>query len=237
MLNVFSCKKKEPPKEQSKTVAVLVDNSESAKNARQDYTDLFNKILLKIGPGDHLFVWKITELSEMECRPLIDENFPCPETAANEFYQKQENVRTKKAIEEKTKQIKGKIEDFLSLREQLSMRTAILGSLQVAEMVFKTDKKDKLVLIILSDMIEDSSEYNFEKDVLTKKRIDEIVAAQKTRGRLPGLNGVKVYVVGAKSNNREQFYNIQNFWLRYFKECGADLSKENYGSALLNFNE
>jgi hypothetical protein len=44
-------------------------------------------------------------------------------------------------------------------------------------------------------------------------------------------------VIGAKAPSREKYHTIQNFWLRYFKECGANLSKENYGSALLSFNE
>jgi lysophospholipase L1-like esterase len=86
-------------------------------------------------------------------------------------------------------------------------------------------------------MIEDSSEYNFEKERLSDKRIAEIIAAERVKKRLPDLKGVKVYVTGAKAPTREQFYNIQNFWLRYFKECGAELPKENYGSALLSFDE
>ncbi len=91
------------------------------------------------------------------------------------------------------------------------------------------------IFVILRILL--GSEYNFEKDKLTDKKIGEIIAKENTQKRLPDLKGVKVYVVGAKAATREQFYNIQNFWLRYFKECGANLLKENYGSALLNFDE
>ncbi len=235
---VFSCKKgPEPAKKQSKTIVVLIDYSESAKNARQDYADSFDKILSKTNPGDHLFVWKITELSEMESKPLIDENFPFPKNATNDFYKRQEIVKAQKIAIEKKENIKRKIQDILSLKEQLSMRTAILGSLQVAERVFKTDKKDKSVLIVLSDMVEDSSEYNFEKDALAQKRIDEIIIEETNKGRIPDLRGVKVYAVGARSNSRNQYYRIRDFWLKYFKDCGANLEKENYGSTLINFNE
>lgn len=92
-------------------------------------------------------------------------------------------------------------------------------------------------MVIMSDMIEDSSDYNFERERLSDKRIAEIIAREREKKRLSILNGVKVYVTGARASAREQFYNIQNFWLRYFKECGANLSKENYGSALLSFDE
>ncbi len=237
ILSFSACKKTEQPQKPSKTIVVLIDYSESVKDARQDYSDAFKKILPKIKLGDYLFLWKITELSEMEPKPLIDEDFPIPLQGKNEYY-------TKRAIEEAEKEMKMKLDSigkkvdiFLNSQEQLSKKTAILGSLQIAEKVFKKDRKDKALLVIMSDMIEDSSEYNFETEKLSDKRISEIIANEKRRGRLPDLNGVEVYVVGAKAPSREQFYNIQNFWLRYFKECGANLSKENYGSALLSFNE
>jgi len=233
----LSCQKTESLKEYSKTVFVLVDYSESARNARQDYIDSFKKIISQIKLGDHLFIWKITELSEMESKPLIDEDFPFPPSAKNEFYMKQAIARAGKEMKVKLEEIEKKMEAFLNSGEQLSTKTAILGSLQVAERVFKKGRKDKSVLVIMSDMIEDSSDYNFEREKLTDKRIAEIIAKGKAKKRLPDLNGVKIYVAGARASAREQFYNIQNFWLKYFKECGANLSKENYGSALLSFDE
>ncbi|MEW6213987.1 MAG: hypothetical protein AB1478_02090 [Nitrospirota bacterium] len=236
-LSFLSCQKSEPPKEYSKTVFVLVDYSESARNARQDYMDAFKKLISRINIGDHLFVWKITELSEMEIKPLIDEDFPFPPPSPNEFYRKQAIAKAEKELKEKLKDIEKKVQSFLNSEEQLAIRTAILGSLQVAEKVFTKDRRDKSILVIMSDMIEDSSEYNFEREKLSDKRIAEIIATEKAKKRLPVLNGIKVYVTGARIPNREKFYNIQNFWLRYFKECGANLSKENYGSALLNFDE
>jgi hypothetical protein len=89
----------------------------------------------------------------------------------------------------------------------------------------------------MSDMIEDSGEYNFEIENLTDKRIGDIISREKNRNLIPDLNGIKIYVVGALSKNLKQYYRVQNFWLRYFKECGANLIKDNYGSALINFNE
>lgn len=237
VLSISACKKSEPPKEPSKTVFVLIDYSESVRNARPDYINAFKKISPKINIGDHLFVWKITELSEMESKPIIDEDFPYPPPATNEFYMKQAMAKAKKEMKERLKNIEKEMEALLNSEGQLSKKTAILGSLQVAERVFKKDKKEKAVLVIMPDMIEDSSEYNFEREKLTDKRISEIITNERDKKRLPELNGVIVYVVGAKSPTREQFYNIQNFWLKYFKECGANLPKENYGSALMSFDE
>ena len=236
-LSLLSCHKSESPKEYSKTMVVLVDYSESARNARQGYMDSFKKVTSQIKTGDHIFVWKITELSEMESKPIIDEHFPFPPPAKNEFYRKQAIAKAEKDMRVRLEEIEKMMHALLDSEEQLSKRTAILGSLQVAERVFKTEKKNKAVLIIVSDMIEDSSEYNFEREKLSNRRITEIIALERNKRRLPDLNGVEGYVVGVKASDREKYYNIQNFWLRYFKECGAHLSKENYGSVLLNFNE
>lgn len=234
---ISACKKSEAPKEQTKSVFVLVDYSESVKDARKDYIDAFRKIISEIKTGDHIFVWKITELSEMETKPLFDENFPFPPPAKNEFYWKQAMAKAEKEMKAKLNEIEKKMEALLNSEEQLSKRTAILGSLQIAERVFKKDRKDKRILVIMSDMIEDSSEYNFERERLSDKRTAEIIGIERSKKSLPDLSGVTVYVIGAKAQTREQFNNIQNFWLRYFKECGASLPKENYGSTLLGFNE
>jgi hypothetical protein len=229
ILSFSACKKAEQPKEHSKTIFVLIDYSESVRDARQDYNDAFKKIIPKIKLGDHLFLWKITELSEMESKPLKDEDFPFPPPAKNEFYWKQAMAKAEKEMKAKLGEIERGMEALLNSEEQLSKRTAILGSLQVAEKVFKKDRKDKAVLIIMSDMIEDSSEYNFERERLSDKRISEIIGMEKSKKRLPDLSGVNVYVVGAKAPSREQFYNIQNFWLRYFKECGQRFQKITMG--------
>ncbi|PIP05274.1 MAG: hypothetical protein COX52_12805 [Syntrophobacterales bacterium CG23_combo_of_CG06-09_8_20_14_all_48_27] len=236
-ISVSACEKAEPPKQFSKTIVVLVDYSESVRNARGDYLDAFDKITSQIEVGTHFFVWKITELSEMEPKPLIDEDFPPPPPSPNEFYRKQAMAKAQKETEERSKDIKKRMQAFLESEEELTKRTAILGSLHVAERVFKKDKKDKRALVILSDMIEDSSEYNFEREKLSDRRITEIIARERNRKRLPDLKGANVYVAGARASTRKQFYHIQNFWLRYFRECGANLSKENYGSVLMSCDE
>ena len=88
-------------------------------------------------------------------------------------------------------------------------------------------------------MVEDSR-YNFERENLTDARIETMIAELKKKQLVPELSGVKVYVVGACMKGamaNEKFNQIKKFWLRYFKETGASLSEENYGSALIGFKE
>jgi hypothetical protein len=223
--------------DKSKTIFVLIDFSESVKDARGHYQEALNKALAALRIGDRIIVWKITEKSEMEPKPLLDEDFPHPPPSPNEFYRKQALVKAQKQMTETREKIKDKMEALLKSTVSLSPRTSILSSLQVAERVFKQDKARKPVLLILSDMIEDSSDYDFSKEKLSDNRIKQIIEVERSKKGLPDLNGVKAYVAGARAPTRDQFSNIRNFWLRYFKECAAICPKENYGSALISFNE
>ena len=84
----------------------------------------------------------------------------------------------------------------------------------MAEKAFKNYNRDKSILVILSDMIEDSSEYNFEKENLKDKRIEEIIKREKTKNRMPDLKGAKIYVIAAGAGGSNKFFAIQNFWFR-----------------------
>jgi len=232
-----------------KTVTVLCDFSESTTNIRKSYFESFKKVVSSINHGDVIIFAKITEASIAEPEIPIKEIFP-------EFVPKDNsgkptdnpilmNSSLKKADAERDKKKEMIIEvaeknifpESTNKNEKRIIRTDILSSLHLAEKIIKSYKRDKPVLVLLSDMIEDSTEYNFEKENLTDRRIEEIINKERKRNRIPDLKGVKVYVVAASEKGSEKFFAIQNFWLRYFKECGANLSKENYGSALLSFDE
>jgi hypothetical protein len=122
--------------------------------------------------------------------------------------------------------------------KQRSSKTSIMDSLELAQRVFATYPNERRVLVIFSDMVEESSYYDFTKENLTGSRIQAIIAAEKKEQRLPRLAGTHVYVIGAAAGfysrmPAEAVRNIQNFWLAYFKVCGANLPVETYGSGLI----
>lgn len=131
----------------------------------------------------------------------------------------------------------------LILSGQSAPSTDLMNAFQLAETVFTGEEcssaKEKL-LIIFSDMVEQSDRYNFFSERLTDKRISEIVAKERKDKRLPNLNGVQVWVSGATAATHgglpsERIHQIRDFWLEYFKACGADLPKNHYGATLVNF--
>ncbi|MGQ9569611.1 MAG: hypothetical protein ACUVUQ_01975, partial [Thermodesulfovibrionales bacterium] len=230
-----------------KTVVVLCDLSESTRNVRGIYLESFKKAISPIGHGDVFVVAKITDSSITEPEIPIEEAHP-EFVAKDKMGNPTDNpILVKNAKKEADERLQKRKEELIETAKNLLlgerdkgrkiMHTDIMSSLHIAERIIKNYRRDKPVLVILSDMVEDSSEYNFEREKLTDKRIEQIVQNEKKKNRIPDLNGVKVYIVAAGVRSSKRFFAIQNFWLRYFKECGANLSKENYGSVLLSFNE
>ncbi|HVH32134.1 MAG TPA: hypothetical protein VNA31_10830 [bacterium] len=75
----------------------------------------------------------------------------------------------------------------------------IIDAMQLAESAFATFRGDHELLVIFSDMIEQSKRYDFTGENLTAARIDQIINQERSAGRVPDLRGVDVCVVGAGS--------------------------------------
>lgn len=230
LILITSCEKiyTENKKVPRKTVIFLFDLSASTKEFRNISFETFKKILSTITYGDTIVAAKITEASIVEpdipIKEHIKEFVP---TSDNDIIIKKQKMDADNKLASKKEEILKIANDLLSSGN--SKKTDIMSSLHLAERIFKSYKSDKSILIILSDMIEDSKDYNFERENLTAKRIEDIIKNEKSKRGLPDLSGVKVYIITAGRLSSDRYFSIQNFWLRFFKECGANLTKENYG--------
>jgi len=235
ILNIvlISCNEREP----SKTVVAVFDLSGSTNNEETmtNYANGLKTVLSGINYGDVIVVCGIMESSISHALTINEAIPPFTLSTDNQFLVKKE----KAAADAKLSQIKEKIlhtaQDLL-LRKDLKrkvLKSDIFGSIYMADHAFHTYKNDKKVLIIFSDMVQEDGEYNFAKETLSDNRITEIIAREKTHGRLPELTGVLVNIVGTAAPTREKFFMLQNFWMKYFKESGTTLSKKDFGGATL----
>lgn len=99
---------------------------------------------------------------------------------------------------------------------------------------------DGKMLIVFSDMLQQTPEYNFGRESLSEQRISTIIAELKQKNRLPNLKGVKVWIAGAGANRTgglspNKLQQVQDFWMSYFKATGADLTNDRYAPSLINF--
>lgn len=240
---------KKTQKQPTKSIVVLVDLSISTAPVRPVYASSFEKILESVGHGDAVTAAKITDSSITEPEIPVNKEFP-PFVALDSTGKPTDNqLLVEKAKKEADQRILQEKKLLLSsfrgfVNPQVNTagkavgtpRTDIMSSLIVAQNVFKSQKRDNNVLVIMSDMVEDSVNYSFPKEKLTDDRIAEIINNEKANGRLPDLSGVKVYVVAAGSKDSNQFLQVRKFWLRYLKEAGAIINEENYGNSLIGFS-
>jgi len=230
-----------PPAEApTKVVLTLFDLSEStAKLAmRKAYLDAFRTIVATVRSGDALVAGWITEHSAAELVLPVRMNIPpfSPDTD-NPTVIEAKRAAAMQAVRAETEQACQTIAAGLQNPGRKVLNTNILSSLTVAERVFKSFSQPRKVLVIMSDMLEDSEHYNFERLKLTAHETARIIEAEKRAGRLADLHRVRVYVIGASAPSDDKLIEVENFWRAYFVACGAELRKENYGAALVRFSE
>jgi hypothetical protein len=216
-------------KETPRVIVILVDMSGSANRARSTvYREAFEKIYQSLSQGDRVMVGTITSRSYIDFKPAVDAEIPKNTIWVNRIQFEQNLTKTKEKIRREV--------DRLLSRKRGTQRTEILNSLNIADTIFHNEKRQK-ILVILSDMIQDSKEYNFTRVKITGKYINKVIRYRRKHKLIPNLTDVKVYVAGASGADPNKFRSIEKFWARYFAESGADFSRHRYGHSLISFEK
>jgi len=216
-------------KETPRVIVILVDMSGSANRARSTvYREAFEKIYQSLSQGDRVMVGTITSRSYIEFKPAVDAEIPKNTIWVNRIQFERNLTKTKEKIRREV--------DRLLSRKRGTQRTEILNSLNIADTIFHNEKRQK-ILVILSDMIQDSKEFNFTRVKITDNYIDKLIRYRRKHNLIPNLTDVKVYVAGASGADPNKFRSVENFWARYFAESGADFSRHRYGHSLISFEK
>jgi CHAT domain-containing protein len=220
--------KPENSAQRPRLIIILVDMSASADQARHTVCkEAFEKIYRNLRHGDRVVVGTITSQSYIEFKPAVDEEIPKKTVWAN-------RLQYEKKLTDTREKIRREVNKLLSQKQGTPL-TEILDSLNIADIIFHDDKERQKVLVVLSDMIQDSKEYKFDKEKITDEYINKVIRYRQKNNLMPHLTGVKVYVAGASAADSEKFRAIQAFWAHYFAESGADFSPHRYGHSLINF--
>jgi hypothetical protein len=220
--------KSENSPQNPRIIIIFVDMSDSANQARRTVCkEAFKKIYQNLRQGDRVVVGTITSHSYTEFKPTVDEEIPKKTVWDNRLQFEKKLTDAKEKIRKETNK--------LFSAERGTMLTEILDSLNIADIIFHEEKERQKILVILSDMIEDSKVCNFDKDKITDEYIDNVIRDRRNNKLMPNFTGVKVYVAGASADDTNKFRAIQTFWTRYFTKSGADFSRHRYGHSLINF--
>ena len=209
-------------------MVIFVDMSASADQLRRTVCkDAFEKIYRSLRQGDRVVVGTITSQSYIEFKPTVDEEIPKKTVWDN-------RLQYEKKLTDTKEKIRREVNKLLSQKQGTPL-TEILDSLNIADTIFHDETERQKVLVLLSDMIQDSKEYKFDKDKITDEYINNIIHYRQKNKLMPNLANAKVYVAGASAADSEKFRSVQAFWARYFTESGADFSPHRYGHSLINF--
>ncbi len=220
--------KSENSPQNPRVIIVLVDMSDSTNEARRTvYKEAFGKIYQNLRQGDRIVVGTITSRSYIDFKPTVNEEIPKKTIWDNRLQFERNLTNTKQKI-------RREVNKLLS-RQRGSALTEILDSLNIADTIFHDEKERQKILVILSDMLQDSKEYKFNKDKITDEYINNVITYRQKNNLMPNLTGVKVYVAGASAADSNRFRAVQSFWDRYFTKSGADFSLHRYGHSLINF--
>jgi hypothetical protein len=219
---------------QARVAVALFDlsGSTNVEAIKQQYIKDFIKVLDAVSTGGVLAADIIDD------NPLAHSTYPINESFDRYDPLKENRLDYQRRIRQKREAVVKQAEAVVQRRRAGSRGTNVLDGLQLAERVFSSYAGQERLLVVFSDMIEQSKRYDFSGENLTASRISQIIARERSAGRLPDLRGVEVCVVGAGASktgglSTERLLAIREFWLQYFKAAGANLPKERYGSALL----
>lgn len=196
---------------------VLFDVSASRPSAMiaqgEHYVD---SIIDEMSYGDRLLILQMYEAGVNEAKTELDLHLRKPSDTVI--------LDDDKQLQSDRDALKETVRFFLNQPKRAPvMHTDILTTLSIASEKISDDKKNEL--IILSDMLQSSKEFEFEnlKHMPTPNWIEE----QKQEGLVRPLYGACVVVVGADPSRHEGVV-VRDFWERYFEASGATLTTRNY---------
>lgn len=196
------------------------------KEMKKKYLDDFRQVVnKKVKSGDCLFGLVITERSGSDRFIFKNECIP-PSPGVFEDPKKQlEIVNQKNRILNKTK------EAF----DRSALGTDIIAGLRIASEIFKKDNSHGRVLIIFSDMVNESVEINMERHTPEAKDVERLLENWHQAGSVPDLKNVKVYAWGAGHPDEQRRVKIEQFWRRLFQALGAQVQE--YSPEAINYGE
>lgn len=234
--------KKDSPKETkkpNKTIVVLLDKTASIKDQTTVFKSAINTVFKELKPGDRFRLAEITGDSASDFDFNVSLNIPNKPkysmlTSNSSEYTEKLNIFNKKVSEQKEK---AKEKTYKELdKKPTAMTTDLFGAIYTANLYLKKEKNRK-ILLILSDMIEEDQNWRFNKIHWNNAIEKKILNKQKTLSLIPNMDGACVIVVGAKASSLSREQWIRKFWGDFFKDSNATFDDSMYSHTLLTWPE
>ena len=98
-------------------------------------------------------------------------------------------------------------------------RTELLRSIRDASRDLSAERKRQKILIVLSDMLQDSAEYQFERTSLSEAFTKTVIATAQRDHTLPDLQGVRIYTQVPGVATPAKAEQVERFWITTIPRC------------------
>lgn len=206
----------------SKVIVVLLDTSGSITADDQNlYQRSYDNLLDGLQAGDRLVLAAIGDKPLNRFSAHTDLTSPLTNVQFNDA----------DALK-KTKNTLGANYKRLIDSANPSKLTYLLDTIAATAEIFEHTPDSRRILVIMSDMVEESTMVNFNKAPRNNAQDKALITRINHAGLLPQLEGVQVFVAGASGANGEHMMQLKSFWSTYFQSTGATLIQ--YGRSLVN---
>jgi hypothetical protein len=146
-----------------------------------------------------------------------------------------------KERKKREQELQGALNEVKTMLQQRALQSDILSAFRSARKVFESFKRTKYkMLIIFSDMIEQTEKYDFVSMKLDERTIQRVIQKEQQQGLIPDLQGVMVWIVGIGADEeggipRQKVRELERFWVAYLRAAKADIEEGRIHQTLLNF--
>ena len=234
---------------------VLIDYSGSLpEQTLHRYVDIISsEVLRHLGPRDRMVVLPIDEGARREDVKLVYDDM-----ADHQFVYTTDGythasdslrMRLREYADENGPRVAAELLREKELRQKYTYYTDIFAAIEQASQLLERNEADSFwqgvgrfvtgkkrveptnVLLIFSDMIQESNECSFAgPEGCSSDQGRAIIGRLKASNRIPDLHGCMVFVDGRTGKTNTQVENIQKFWEQYFKAAHATLAAYDYDS-------
>ena len=213
--------------DQPTLVVVLVDTSVSTKDAGGEYRRAWSRIMANTRGGDRIVIAVVEGLvgrnEASVLRHVMDRALPS-------YSVWRDNPLT---YDSTLANVRGSLtkhfEDAFGLPR--GNKTELLRSIRDAGRILSDEQKRRKVLIVMSDLLEDS-EHRFDQTALTPGFTRRLIDKLKNEGRLPQLSGVEVHMALPGTTRPMKADELERFFISFFAATGATLGPAHFGMLL-----
>jgi hypothetical protein len=190
------------------------------------YRQAWAQILERLKSGDHVVLALAagrldTKRESSTLREVVERDIP-------EYHVWQDNpVTYREKADGVRRDLTAQIERLFT--RPRADRSELIRSVREAGRMLKAETRRSRVLIILSDLLEDSDAYQFASMRLTDATTTAIITRTRASG-LPTLAQVDAFTVVPGTVSPTKSDEVERFWTKFLQASGASLPVDHFGT-------